>query len=90
MPMVHAWISIFNFVVSGGCSDEIPCQPGFLCSPDKKCIPASDVIAQFSSQLKDPHIPSGTTSVRALRETKLLDEDGNYILSRKKELILQY
>ena len=71
-------IIIINFLVSG-CSNETPCQPGFLCSPHKKCIPADDVITLFTNQLKDPHIISGTASLRVLRETKALEEDGKLI-----------
>ena len=63
------------FVVSG-CSDETPCQPGFLCSPENKCIPAGDLITLFPNQLKDPQFNSGTASLRILQETKPLDEDG--------------
>lgn len=59
-----------------GCSDETPCQAGFLCSTDMKCIPASELITLFPNQLKDPNIDSGTGSLRILRETKALDEDG--------------
>jgi hypothetical protein len=68
---------IFNFVVSG-CSDETPCQPGFLCSQHEKCIPAGDLITLFPNQVKDPHIISGTASLalRILRETKPLGENG--------------
>ena len=75
---VSAIIIIFNFIVSG-CSNETPCQPGFLCSPHKKCIPAAGVITLFPNQLKDPQIISGTASLRVLRETKALEEDGKLI-----------
>ena len=54
----------------------MPCQPGLLCSPEKKCIPAGDLITLFPNQLKDPRFNSGTASLRIYRETKPLDEDG--------------
>ena len=75
ISVIDVSVRIFNFVVSS-CSDETPCQPGFLCSPHKKCIAAGDLITLFLNQLKDPHIISGTASLRVLREMKPLEEDG--------------
>ena len=75
ISVIDVSVRIFNFVVSS-CSDETPCQPGFLCSPHKKCIAAGDLITLFPNQLKDPHIISGTASLRVLREMKPLEENG--------------
>ena len=56
----------------------MPCQPGFLCSPDNKCSPAGDLITLFPTQMKDPHIYNSEIPLhRILRETSPpSDEDG--------------